>query len=58
MVTAQTPSVTLKGAAMLAAIDAGMVPRMEQNGKSGYDISAFTRFWEKFSPALDKSREK
>lgn len=46
---------SLKGCAMVAAIEAGMVPRTEAN--DGYMIGAFLRFWESFSPMLSEQIE-
>lgn len=37
--------ITDKGAAVLAAIDAGLIPETE----GGYDIGAFEKFWELYS---------
>ena len=42
----ETAAATLKGQAMLAAIDAGMVPRAKT--ADGYNIKPFLVFWEKF----------
>lgn len=44
--------VTLKGQAMLAAIDAGMVPKAKT--ADGYNIKPFLNFWDRFLPALQE----
>lgn len=46
-------SATLKGKAMVAAIDAGMVP--VASGAEGHNIAPFLRFWDAFSPALEQT---
>nr|DAI01977.1 MAG TPA: hypothetical protein [Caudoviricetes sp.] len=48
-------AVTLKGAAALAAIDAGLVPKSSDG--EGWDIAPFLRFWGKFEPTLIKTLE-
>lgn len=49
-------AVTLKGAAVLAAIDTGLVS--ESSDGEGWDIAPFLRFWEKFEPLLVKTLDK
>lgn len=44
---------TLKGKAVTAAIEAGLIPKTDR----GYPLGCFLRFWEKFSPAIDQSFE-
>ena len=44
---------TLKGQAMLAAIDAGMVPKAKT--ADGYNIKPFLDFWDRFLPMLEKA---
>lgn len=51
----ENTNVTLKGLAMLAAIDSGLVP--EDPSVDGYNIAPFLRFWELFSPSLEKTLE-
>lgn len=41
---------TLKGKALICAIDAGLVP--EASDGEGYNIAPFLRFWEMFEPLL------
>lgn len=44
---------TLKGKALTAATDAGMIP--ETPAADGYNIAPFLRFWDAFSPALNQA---
>ncbi len=44
---------TLKGQALLIAIDAGMVP--EAKTADGYNIAPFLRFWDGFSSLLEQA---
>ena len=46
---------SMKGIALRAAIESGMVPRTEKN--DGYKIGVFLRFWEMFSPILSEQIE-
>ncbi len=41
---------------MLAAIEAGLI--LETETGDGYNIAPFLRFWEMFSPALEKALKK
>ena len=47
---------TLKGRALLMAIDAGLVP--EAQTADGYNIAPFMRFWNAFSPLLEQALDK
>ncbi len=47
---------TLKGQALLIAIDAGMVP--EAKTADGYNIAPFLRFWDGFSSLLEQALNK
>lgn len=44
---------TLKGAAMVEAIEAGLVPK--SSGGDGWNIAPFLRFWENFAPLLNEA---
>lgn len=50
--TDDSVSLSLKGLALLDAIEAGLV--REKADGSGYDISAFLRFWDAFSGWIPK----
>lgn len=45
--------ITDKGAAVLAAIDAGLIPKTE----GGHDIEAFEKFWELYSESSLRTME-
>lgn len=47
---------TLKGKALIAAIEAGLVPKAESG--EGYNIAGFLRFWEAFSGPLKEALDK
>lgn len=47
--------VTLKGKAMLAAIEAGMIHKA--TSADGYDIAPFLDFWTRLTPALQEMAE-
>ncbi len=40
--------ISLKGLAMLAAVDSGLLPEIEIDGKRGYNALLFNKFWAKF----------
>ena len=44
---------TLKGAAMVEAIEAGLVPN--SSGGDGWNIAPFLRFWDNFAPLLNEA---
>lgn len=44
---------TLKGKALIAAVDAGLV----KHEKKGYNVAPFMKFWESFSPDVEKLLE-
>lgn len=44
---------TLKGAAMVEAIEAGLVPK--SSGGDGWNIAPFLRFWDNFAPLLNEA---
>lgn len=44
---------TLKGMALLAAIDAGMI----RKEKKGYNVAPFLKFWEIFQPEMKNAVE-
>ncbi len=46
-------SITLKGRALVMAVDAGLI--QEAKTADGYNIVPFLRFWEAFSPLLDQT---
>lgn len=46
-------SITLKGRAVIAAVEAGFLPKVD----GGWDIEGFLRFWEAFEPDLRKEIE-
>ena len=43
-------SITLRGRAIIAAIESGLIPKVD----GGWDIKGFLRFWEVFEPDLRK----
>ena len=43
---------SLKGVALIMAIDAGLVPKAKR--ADGWNIAPFLRFWDGFSPLLEK----
>lgn len=47
-------SITLKGRALVDAIDSGLIPETDD----GWDDTGFLRFWELFEPDLRKEIEK
>ena len=46
----QLVAATLKGKALICAIDAGLVPEASEG--EDYNIAPFLRFWEMFEPLL------
>lgn len=44
---------TLKGAAMVEAIEAGLVPKTSIG--DGWNIAPFLRFWDNFAPLLNEA---
>lgn len=46
---------SLKGSALLAAIDSGLIP--EDKKSRDYNIAPFLRFWDAFLPILQKEFE-
>lgn len=48
------PTNTLKGRAVVAAIDAGLLPKID----GGWNDTGFIRFWELFEPVLQKEIDK
>ena len=46
--------ITLKGRAVIAAVDAGLLPEVD----GGWDDTGFLRFWEEFEPDLRKEIQK
>lgn len=50
---AEQAVLTLKGAALAAAIEAGLVPRLPSG--DGYNIAPFLKFWELFLPKLTEA---
>lgn len=44
---------TLKGAAMIEAIEAGLVPKSSSG--DGWNIAPFLRFWDNFAPLLNEA---
>lgn len=38
-----------KGQALIAAVDAGLLPKVVRGGEEGWDTEAFDRFWADFS---------
>ena len=46
--------ITLKGRAVLSAVNAGLLPKID----GGWDDTAFIRFWESFEPELRKEINK
>ena len=53
---AERAVLTLKGAALAAAIEAGFVPRLPSG--DGYNIAPFLKFWELFLPKLTEAFQK
>lgn len=43
---------TAKGLALVAAIETGLLPEIEQDGETGYDDELFQRFWTMFQSQL------
>lgn len=46
---------TLKGLALIAAIETGLLPEIERDGVVGYDTDLFNRFWDAFSKSVEKA---
>lgn len=46
-------AVTLKGAAMIEAIEAGLIPKSSRG--DGWNIAPFLRFWDNFAPLLNEA---
>ena len=51
----ENSAITLKGLAVLAAVESGLIP--EDRKTDEYNIAPFLRFWDLFSPALQQALE-
>ncbi len=49
---------TLKGAALIAAIETGFLPEIEQDGAEGYDEALFNRFWDSYTEMAEMRRRR
>lgn len=48
--------ITLKGIALVAAIETGLLPEIEKDGKRGYDNELFNRFWDEYNKNSERFR--
>lgn len=46
--------ITLKGLALIAAIETGLLPEIEKDGQRGYDEELFGRFWAKYNELAEE----
>ena len=53
----QAMKITLKGLALIAAIETGLLPEIERDGVVGYDEELFGRFWTKYTTLAQEQRQ-
>lgn len=52
-----TLSLSLKGCALIAAVETGLLPETEQNGQACYDTKKFDEFWAMYTELAEKRQE-
>ena len=53
-----TLSLSLKGCALIAAVETGLLPETEQNGQACYDTAMYTELAEKRQENISKERQR
>ena len=46
--------ISLKGLALIAAIETGLLPEIERDGELGYDDELFGRFWDMYNKLAEE----
>lgn len=52
-----TLSLSLKGCALIAAVETGLLPETEQDGKPCYNTKKFDEFWAMYTELAKKRQE-
>lgn len=52
-----TLSLSLKGCALIAAVETGLLPETEQDGQPCYDTKKFDEFWAMYTELAKKRQE-
>lgn len=52
-----TLSLSLKGCALIAAVETGLLPETEQDGQPCYDTKKFDKFWAMYTELAKKRQE-
>lgn len=47
---------SLKGCALIAAVESGLLPEIERDGQVGYDDVLFNRFWDMYNELAEEER--
>ena len=47
---------SLKGCALIAAVETGILPEIERDGQVGYDDELFDRFWEMYNKLAEEQQ--
>lgn len=47
----------LKGCALIAAVETGLLPEIERDGQTGYETDIFERFWAMYTDLSEKRGE-
>ena len=47
---------SLKGCALIAAVESGLLPEIERDGQVGYDEVLFNRFWDMYNELAEEER--
>ncbi len=48
---------SLRGLALIAAIETGLLPEIERDGEAGYDDELFNRFWDAYSKSVEEQNK-
>lgn len=51
---AKSYRISLKGLALVAAIETGLLPEIEKDGELGYDDELFGRFWDMYNKLAEE----
>lgn len=54
----QDMKLSLKGCALIAAVESGLLPEIERDGVTGYDDELFSRFWAMYNELVKKTNQR
>lgn len=54
---AQHMKLSLKGLALIAAVETGLLPEIERDGETGYDDELFSRFWDMYNKLAEEQNK-